>query len=426
MKKKILINTLILMFVVIFFGAKPKPASAGEVFGVILADPFTGLVFADAVTCGINVIWGCDKDTGASIDPCAFSGTNTAEWYPGDTSELCTVGTVEVINYFDDPTKPLEWKCNLGSNSKTCTAYVQPEAGRCSSRVQGKYFYNLPGYRCRRGETGPITESETDWKWTCFATGPGVPDASCTAYKKFKAECGSAAGQTFPEAPSDNLCAANNSIYQTPKYVAAYDAYDYCEVNGPAYYGSVEDCYIDYEGDINVPASPAHWEWSCQRGSTYLEKSYISCKALAGAAAPVAGSCGSSNGQSFVSTPTTNLCADGSVPTVNGSGPWSWTCLGQNGGTNADCSAQKTCTPNYNYGCTKLNTGENCNNSANCEKAIVTEQAYCVVSDNNNCNLPLPSVSLQDCANNGVTCESITETCPSCTKNIDSWKEVNP
>jgi hypothetical protein len=37
--------------------------------------------------------------------------------------------------------------------------------------------------------------------------------------------------------------------------------------------------------------------------------------------------------------PTANLCGDSSLPTVNGSGPWTWTCLGTNGGTNASCTA---------------------------------------------------------------------------------------
>jgi YVTN family beta-propeller protein len=50
--------------------------------------------------------------------------------------------------------------------------------------------------------------------------------------------------------------------------------------------------------------------------------------------------CGSSNGGTFASAPTTNLCSAGTPTTVTGNGPWNWTCQGENGGTNASCSAK--------------------------------------------------------------------------------------
>jgi hypothetical protein len=416
MKKRFLINVLIFISIITFFSAKPKPASAGEVI-TFIADPITGLVFADAVSCSINLIWGCDKNTGTPIDPCAYSGSHTAEWYPEGTWELCKVGTVKVINYFDDPTKPLEWQCNLGTNSKTCTAYVLPDSGKCSSAANGHSFYNLPFWRCSSGYDGPVTETDTDWKWTCLGTGPGTTDASCVAYKKFRAECGSATSNTYSSAPTDNLCAANNSLSQAPTYVPATDAYDYCAVYGLSDYSSIDECYADL-GQWIIPANPARWRWTCARASTTK-----TCEALVGSA--VAGSCGSSNGQSFATAPTANLCSDGSVPVVNGSGPWSWTCSGQNGGVNANCSAQKTCVPDYAYSCVKT-VSDNCNNFANCGKTIVKQQANCVASDKNSCGLPLPTVSIQDCVSHGVNCESVTETCAKCTKDVDSWKEVNP
>ncbi len=54
---------------------------------------------------------------------------------------------------------------------------------------------------------------------------------------------------------------------------------------------------------------------------------------------PVNGVCGSSNGQTLATKPTSNLCGDASLPTVSGSGPWTWTCAGTNGGNSASCSA---------------------------------------------------------------------------------------
>ena len=57
------------------------------------------------------------------------------------------------------------------------------------------------------------------------------------------------------------------------------------------------------------------------------------------------GTCGSSNGQSLASIPTTNLCTAGTPSAVTGTGPWTWTCAGIGGGTTANCSATKSSTP---------------------------------------------------------------------------------
>ena len=59
----------------------------------------------------------------------------------------------------------------------------------------------------------------------------------------------------------------------------------------------------------------------------------------------VSGSCGSTNGMTIASSPTLNLCSVGTSSSVSGSGPWTWSCTGSNGGTTASCSASKTVTP---------------------------------------------------------------------------------
>lgn len=70
------------------------------------------------------------------------------------------------------------------------------------------------------------------------------------------------------------------------------------------------------------------------------------------------GLCGTSNAKSFPSKPSTGLCSAGTESSVTGSGPWSWTCSGLNGGTDSTtCNAVKgplspivnaTITPNLN------------------------------------------------------------------------------
>ena len=57
---------------------------------------------------------------------------------------------------------------------------------------------------------------------------------------------------------------------------------------------------------------------------------------------PVNALCGSANGQTLNSAPTNNLCAAGSPTQVNGTGPWSWACAGVNGGATSSCLAYAT------------------------------------------------------------------------------------
>jgi polyhydroxybutyrate depolymerase len=65
------------------------------------------------------------------------------------------------------------------------------------------------------------------------------------------------------------------------------------------------------------------------------------------------GVCGTANNVAVLSAPSTNLCAVGTPSSVVGSGPWTWACAGQNGGTAASCSAPKAFPPvasgNYTF-----------------------------------------------------------------------------
>jgi hypothetical protein len=79
------------------------------------------------------------------------------------------------------------------------------------------------------------------------------------------------------------------------------------------------------------------WTWSCAgaRGRT------AQCSAPQGSSTPVNGVCGPADGVAVSSAPATGLCDVGTPTTVSGSGPWSWTCAGGNGGNSANCSADK-------------------------------------------------------------------------------------
>jgi predicted extracellular nuclease len=124
-------------------------------------------------------------------------------------------------------------------------------------------------------------------------------DGTVTASGPINGVCDSANGQSFTSAPTTNLCAAGTTSAFTG--------------TGP-------------------------WAWTCggiNGGTT------ASCSANLNTT-PVNGVCGSANGQSFSSIPTTNLCSAGTATSVTGTGPWAWSCNGANGGSASSCSANLT------------------------------------------------------------------------------------
>lgn len=78
------------------------------------------------------------------------------------------------------------------------------------------------------------------------------------------------------------------------------------------------------------------WTWTCNGVHGGNDDS---CSA---SAYPVNGACGSADGSDFSSKPTNNLCSAGNAGSVSGTGPWNWTCWGTNGGSNQSCSATVT------------------------------------------------------------------------------------
>jgi len=85
-------------------------------------------------------------------------------------------------------------------------------------------------------------------------------------------------------------------------------------------------------GTASAVSGTGPWSWTCYGANGGQN---ASCSAYK----KVDGVCGSSNLQTFTSVPTTNLCSAGTESSVSGNGPWSWTCTGSYGGLTASCSA---------------------------------------------------------------------------------------
>lgn len=151
----------------------------------------------------------------------------------------------------------------------------------------GTYEYSALNYGPMPAKYSTSTKGGTS-HWSLYATLVGAPS---------NGSCGSANGVAAGSAPSTNLCSA---------------------------------------GTASTVAGTGPWTWSC---SGIAGGTTASCSAPA---APASGVCGSSNGASYSSTPTTNLCSVGAASSVSGTGPWTWSCSGLDGGATASCSAELT------------------------------------------------------------------------------------
>ena len=91
---------------------------------------------------------------------------------------------------------------------------------------------------------------------------------------------------------------------------------------------------IDTSGNLSGSAYGENVGWISFSGNGFGVTTDWRAKVL------INGVCGSANGNNFSITPVNNLCLAGSATSVSGSGPWTWTCAGINGGNSSSvCSA---------------------------------------------------------------------------------------
>ena len=90
-------------------------------------------------------------------------------------------------------------------------------------------------------------------------------------------------------------------------------------------------------GSASAVSGSGRWTWSCSGSNGGAT---AACSAPLAQAQPVVnGACGSANGGGFTAAPTASLCNTGTASGVSGSGPWSWSCAGSGGGSTALCAA---------------------------------------------------------------------------------------
>ncbi|CAK0777291.1 hypothetical protein CCP4SC76_6310002 [Gammaproteobacteria bacterium] len=248
--------------------------------------------------------WSCAGSNGGSTASCSASkkeiingicgSSNGQSFSSAPTSGLCNSGTTSSVTGYG----PWYWTCagssNGGSSASCSASKIDITIGSCGSS-NGQSFSSAPtSGLCNSGTTSSVT-GYGPWYWSCAGSNGGST-ASCSASKKeiINGICGSSNGQSFSSAPTSGLCNSG-----TTSSVTGY---------GP-------------------------WYWTCAGSSNGGSSASCSASKID----ITIGSCGSSNGQSFSSAPTSGLCNSGTTSSVTGYGPWYWSCAGSNGGSSASC-----------------------------------------------------------------------------------------
>jgi hypothetical protein len=142
--------------------------------------------------------------------------------------------------------------------------------------------------------------------------------------------------------PPGTTCGENRpsiSLTATPSTINLGES---STLSGLAAY--VSSCSIDHGiGNVGnswvwLPVTPTvttTYTMTCQTSGAPISAS--ATVTVIGSA--VNGTCGTSNGTTVSSAPSSGLCSAGTASSVSGSGPWAWSCAGSGGGTTASCSA---------------------------------------------------------------------------------------
>ena len=277
----------------------------------------------------------------------ACGSSNGSNLLTAPTTNLCGTGSASAVS----GSGPWNWTCT-GSNGGTnanCSANLTVN-GACGSS-NGNNFLTAPTTNlCDQGSASAVSGSGP-WNWTCTGSNGGT-NASCSANLTVNGTCGSSNGNNFLTAPTTNLCdqgSASGVSGSGPwswtctgsnggtnaNCSANLTVNGTCGSSNGNNFLTAPTTNLCNQGSASAVSGSGPWSWTC----TGL---YGGTNANCSANLTVNGTCGSSNGNNFLTAPTTNLCNQGSASGVSGSGPWNWTCTGLNGGTNANCSANLT------------------------------------------------------------------------------------
>jgi len=289
--------------------------------------------------------WVALSGTYTQVQPVngACGSSNGVTFMSAPTSNLCNAGTPTSVS----GSGPWLWTCqgiNGGTNA-SCSANIQAINAVCGS-ASGEGFFATPTSNLCSAGTASAVSGTGPWNWTCAGSYGGA-NVSCSA--NLDGACGSANSESFLKTPTSNLCSAGkasavegkgpwNWSCDGSKNGTTANCSAYLEINGTCgsangkSYLTTPTTKLCNSGTPSLVTDNGLWQWTCM-GSNGGNTANCSAKL------ELNGSCGSANKGDFFTEPTSNLCSAGSASTVTGKGPWHWTCQGVNGGSKANCSA---------------------------------------------------------------------------------------
>jgi YVTN family beta-propeller protein len=328
------------------------------------------------------------------IPPTPVSGTcgasNGGTFIVAPTTGFCATGTATGVT----STGQWNWSCT-GSNGGTtaaCSANFQTYA--VTATVTGgngavsctSPFNSGATASCRVSpasgyQLGTFTDNGADSKGSVTGSTYTIPNITANhdiaatfslIPVPISGACGSSNGAIFSVAPTTGLCTSGaatgvagagpwiwscngsnggvdahcSASIQTYAITATTDGNGSVACTSPVKSGATSICAISPETGYELATLTDNGTNSKSSVAVgiYSITSVTATHAIAATfslipATAVNGACGSSNGGIFAVAPTANFCATGTATVVTGSGPWSWSCNGSNGGTNAACSA---------------------------------------------------------------------------------------
>jgi hypothetical protein len=242
--------------------------------------------------------------------------------YRSATSGIDASGTYYIDDVYVDPTLQ---RVEIGNNAtyNSCTLKeIQPATSWSDGSItftvnQGSFANGATGYIFVTDASG--TRNTINPVATVTFGSGGVTDVTAPTTTASPAAGSYASSQAITLSCTDNVACANTY---------------YC-------WGSSCTPMSLYSAPVAIQASTLRYYST----DTSSNSESVKSSAYTITSTPVNGSCGSSNGLSLSSAPTTNLCTQVTASTVSGSGPWTWTCSGSNGGSTASCSAFLSITP---------------------------------------------------------------------------------
>ena len=188
------------------------------------------------------------------------------------------------------------------------------------------------------------------WTWACSGVNGGKASA-CAAQKKSDGACGSSNGAGATEMPAAGLCTTGIAsavtgdgpwnwtcagLYGGAAATCSAEAKK-AAVCGSATSNGHKEAPAENLCNTGNPSSVSGsgpWSWTCDGLDGGAS---VVCEAKAS----VSGACGAANGIAVAKTPADDLCTSGKPTRVTGKGPWNWSCAGSEGGDMQSCTAPK-------------------------------------------------------------------------------------